>query len=105
MLREAASALSGARTSRLPLLVTYGPWAALTRDQRRFAEEHEGFPGIRAGADRRMVFIYSERRSRTYRWLVDSHGRVVEFVILRYAQRRNPRRFVRVGVAREEARS
>jgi hypothetical protein len=105
MPRGGASASSGARTSRLPLLVSYGPWSGLSSDQRRFAEEHDGFPGIRAGADRDLVFIYSEQRTRTYRWLVDAHGRVVEFVILRYAARRNPRRFVRVGVAREPTRS
>lgn len=96
---------NGARTSRLPLLVSYGPWSGLSSDQRRFAEEHDGFPGIRAGADRGLVFIYSEHRSRTYRWLVDPRGRVLEFVILRYAARRNPRRFVRVAVARVQARS
>jgi hypothetical protein len=81
----------------LPLLVSYGSWCQLSSDQRRFAEARDAFPGIRAGVDRGSVFIYSERRSSTYRWLVDPRGRVLEFVVLRYTARGKPRRFVRVA--------
>lgn len=97
-LRHVPAVLRGARTSLLPLLMSYGSWCQLSSDQRRFAEARDAFPGIRAGADRGSVFIYNERRSTTYRWLVDQRGRVLEFVVLRYTPRGKPRRFVRVAV-------
>lgn len=87
------------RTTGTPLLTSYGPGLPLSDAQRRFAQRRDAFAGIRAGADRRSVFMYCEAGSRTYRWLVDPSGRVMEFVVLQRDVRPLPTRFVRIDAA------
>jgi hypothetical protein len=55
----------------------------LSREQRRFGEEHEATPGMHAGGRGQLVFFYRHERSGTHRWLVDADGEVVDFVSLR----------------------
>ena len=46
----------------------------LSREQRRFAEEHEATPGMHAGERRQLVYFYRHEHSSTHRWLVDPDG-------------------------------
>jgi len=55
----------------------------LSREQRRFAEEHEATPGMHAGERRQLVYFYRYEDSSTHRWLVDPDGAIVDFVSLR----------------------
>ena len=58
------------------------PPTQLSQEQRRFAEEHEATPGMHAGERSQLVYFYRHERSSTHRWLVDSHGEIVDFVSL-----------------------
>jgi hypothetical protein len=55
----------------------------LSREQRRFAEEHDATPGMHAGERRQLVYFYRYEDSSTHRWLVDTDGEIVDFVSLR----------------------
>jgi hypothetical protein len=55
----------------------------LSREQRRFAEEHEATPGMHAGERRQLVYFYRYQDASTHRWLVDPDGAIVDFVSLR----------------------
>lgn len=88
---EASEALWSALDRRVPEAVdrplmfkrSPSPQQELSREQRRFAEEHEATPGMHAGERRQLVYFYRYEHSSTHRWLVDPDGEIVDFVSLR----------------------
>jgi len=56
--------------------------AGATSEQHRFAREHGARLGPAAGPYGRLVFVYREEGWRTFRWLIDANGEVVDFVSL-----------------------
>ena len=50
----------------------------LTAPQQLFAAAHRAFPGFRAAWDPSMVYLYKVDELRTYRWLVNGRGDVVD---------------------------
>jgi hypothetical protein len=88
---EASEALWSALDRLVPQAVDHAlmfkrspsPQQQLSREQRRFAEEHDATPGMHAGARRQLVYFYRYEDSSTHRWLVDPDGEIVDFVSLR----------------------
>jgi len=46
--------------------------------QSQFAFEHTAIPVTRSERDRRLIFMYHSDERRTFRWLVDETGGVVD---------------------------
>jgi hypothetical protein len=55
----------------------------LTDAQSVFAREHGASPVMCSDQDRRLIFMYRNGDRRTFRWLVDEAGRVVESAAFR----------------------
>lgn len=79
----------------MPFSISYGNLNPLSAAQRQFAQEHHATAGLRAGADRRSVFMYSDDGRKTYRWLVDPAGWVLDFTVFRYSGWARCGRFLR----------
>ncbi|MDQ6605793.1 MAG: hypothetical protein M3Z06_04505 [Actinomycetota bacterium] len=56
---------------------------ALTEAQSLFASRHAAVPVMRSDRDSRMIFMYRSDELRTFRWLVDHTGEVVESAAFR----------------------
>lgn len=57
--------------------------APLTPAQHRFASQYAAVPVMRSDRDQRMIFMYRSDELRTFRWLVDHTGHVVESAAFR----------------------
>ncbi len=55
----------------------------LTDAQTQFASRHAAIPMMRADRDSRMIFMYRSDELRTFRWLVDPAGHIVESAAFR----------------------
>jgi hypothetical protein len=58
----------------------------LSAQQHLFARDHRGIPEVRASWHDRAVYIYRDEGWRTFRWLVDPNGNVLDFISLRYSE-------------------
>lgn len=57
--------------------------ASLTAAQLRFAREHAASPGKHPAREDGSVLLYNEGEHTIERWLVDRHGRIIDYARLR----------------------
>ncbi len=55
----------------------------LTAAQSRFASDYAAVPVMRSDHDSRMIFMYRSDELRTFRWLVDHTGQIIESAAFR----------------------
>lgn len=79
----------------MPLSICYASERQLSVAQRQFAQDHNATLGLPAGTRRRAVFLYTDDGLRTYRWLVDPAGSVLDFTVLRYSRGARAKRLFR----------
>jgi len=57
--------------------------SGLSAQQHRFAQDHRAIPEVHASLHSQAVYVYRDEGWRTFRWLVDPAGQVLDFISLR----------------------